>query len=265
MLYHDVKICDQSIPFHFWKTRKSLTPFETHTLKDKHFCDIFSYFCDSFVTTPPNLLSTMHWYCIDPRSKLLYFIREGEMRLCIPREPGLIKLIMHEIHGAPFSAHSGFVKAYDDIRKALYRPKMRKDIERYIKTCHLCQVNKPYRQITSAPIQLMPIPDTPWKAISLDLITNLPKSKGYDSILVIVCYLSKMAHFIPTHTTADALQVAEVFIEHVFKLHGLPKIIISDRDPKFTSKFWKSLFKTLETQLALALLSTRRLMDKLSA
>jgi len=156
---------------------------------------------------------------------------------------------MHEIHDAPFSAHSGFVKAYDDIRKALYWPKMRKDIERYIKTCHLCQVNKPYRQITSAPIQLMPIPDTPWEAISLDFITNLPKSKGYDSILVIVCYLSKMAHFIPTHTTADAVQVAELFIEHVFKLHGLPKIIISDRDPKFTSKFWKSLFKTLETQL----------------
>ena len=203
----------------------------------------------------------MHWYCIDPRSKLLYFIREGEMRLCIPREPGLIKLIMHEIHDAPFSAHSGFVKAYDDIRKALYRPKMRKDVERYIKTCHLCQVNKPYRQITSAPIQLMPIPDAPWEAISLDFITNLPKSKGYDSILVIVCYLSKMAHFIPTHTTADAVQVAELFIEHIFKLYGLPKIIISDRDPKSSgnlcSRLWKLYF-------ALALLSTRKLMDKLS-
>ena len=62
----------------------------------------------------------------------------------------------------------------------------------------------------------MPIPDTPWEAISLDFITNLPKSKGYDSILVIVCYLSKIAHFIPTHTTADAVQVAELFIEHVF-------------------------------------------------
>jgi len=95
----------------------------------------------------------------------------------------------------------------------------------------------------------MPIPDTPWEAISLEFITNLPKSKGYDSILVIVCYLSRMAHFIPTHTTADAVQVDELFTEHVFKLHGLPKIIISDRDPKFTSKFWKSLFKTLETQL----------------
>ena len=72
-------------------------------------------------------------------------------------------------------------------------------------------------------------------------------------------------HLIRTHTTGDAVQVAELFMEPVFKLHGLPKIIISDRDPKFTSKFWKSLFKTLETQLALALLSTRRLMDKLSA
>jgi len=119
----------------------------------------------------------MHWYCLDPRSKLLYLIREGERRLCIPREPELIKLILHEIHDAPFSAHSGFVKAYDDIRKALYWPKMRKDVEQYIKTCHLCQVNKPYRQITSAPIQLMPILDTLWEAISLDFITNLPQEQ----------------------------------------------------------------------------------------
>jgi hypothetical protein len=114
---------------------------------------------------------------------------------------------MHEIHDALFSADSGFDKAYDDIRTALYCPKTRQDIECYIKTCHLCQMNKPYRQITSAPIQLMPIPDTPWEAISQDFITNLPKSKGYDPIVVIICYLSKMAHFIPTHTTADAVQV----------------------------------------------------------
>jgi len=74
-----------------------------------------------------------------------------------------------------------------------------------------------------------------------------------------------MAHFIPTHKTADAVQVAELFIEHIFKLYGLPKIIISDRDPKLTSKFWKSLFKTLETQLRFSTAFHPELMDKLSA
>jgi hypothetical protein len=126
---------------------------------------------------------------------------------------------------------------------------MRKDIEKYIKICHRYQVNKPNRQVTSAPLQLMPIPESPWESISLDFITHLPNSKGYDSILVAVCYLSKMAHFIPTQALPDAVKVAELLIENIFKLHGLPKIIISDRATKCIFKFWKSLFKTLETEL----------------
>jgi transposase InsO family protein len=114
---------------------------------------------------------------------------------------------------------------------------MRKDIEKQIKNCHRYQVNKSYRQVTSAPLQLMPIPESPLESISLGFVTKLPKRKGFDSIFAVVCYVSKMAHFLPTQTLADAV-----------KLHGLPNIIISDRDPKFTSKFWKSLFKTLETE-----------------
>ena len=120
---------------------------------------------------------------------------------------------------------------------------MRKDIEKYTRSCHRCQVGRAYRKITSPPLQLMPIPDSPSESISLVFVTNLPKSKWYDSILVVACYLSKMAQFIPTQTVADAVKV------NIFKLHGHPKIIISYCDPKFTSKFWKSLFKTLETEL----------------
>ena len=129
---------------------------------------------------------------------------------------------------------------------------MKRDVVKYVKTCNRCQVNKPCRKPTSAPLQLMPIPETPWEVISLDFITNLPKSKGYDSILVVVCYLTKMTHLIPTHMTADAVKVAELFIEHIFRLHGLPKATVSDRDPKFTSEFWQALFKTLETQVRLS-------------
>jgi len=155
---------------------------------------------------------------------------------------------MHELHDVPFAAPPGFTKVYEDIKKLLYWPKMREDIEKYIRTCHRCQVNKLYRQVTSAPLQVMPILESSWQAI-FDFITNLTKSKGYDSILVVTSYLSKLAHFIPTQTVADAVKLAELFIENIFKLDGLPKIIISDRDPKCTCKFWKSLFKTLEIEL----------------
>jgi hypothetical protein len=152
---------------------------------------------------------------------------------------------MHELRDVLLATYPGFAKIYEDIRKLLCRPKMVKDIEKYIKSCHRCQVNKPYREVTSAPLKLMPIPQSLWESIPLDFVTTLPKNKGYNSILGVVCYLFKMTHFIPT----DAVNVAELFIENTFKLHGFLKTIISDRDPKFTSKLWKSLFKTLETEL----------------
>jgi hypothetical protein len=103
---------------------------------------------------PSGLLSTMHWLSVDPQSKLLRLILEGEQQQCVPRSPELIQLIMHELHHVPFAAHPGFTKVHKDIKKLLYWPNMRRDIEEY---CHRCQINKSYRQVTSAPLQLMPI------------------------------------------------------------------------------------------------------------
>ena len=84
----------------------------------------------------------------------------------------------------------------------------------------------------------------------MDFITGLPKTKrNNDSIIVVVDKLSKAAHFIHIQSTYKAAQVAHVFMQNVFKLHGLPKTIISDRDVKFTSAFWRTLFAELGTQL----------------
>ena len=86
--------------------------------------------------------------------------------------------------------------------------------------------------------------------ISLDFITGLPRNQNQnDSIMVVVDKLSKEAHFIPVKTTYKAANIADIFLKHIFRLHGVPKVIISDRDPKFTGNFWKSLFKGLNTTL----------------
>src|SRR4051812_418310 len=80
----------------------------------------------------------------------------------------------------------------------------------------------------------------------MDLITHLPKTRsGHDAIVVFVDRLSKMVHFQPTTTTATAPDIAKLFFETIFRLHGMPNIIVSDRDPRFTSLFWKALFKCL--------------------
>jgi hypothetical protein len=90
--------------------------------------------------------------------------------------------------------------------------------------------------------------------ISMDFITGLPKTiKQHDAIMVVVDKLSKETHFIPIKSTFKAIDVANVFTKEIFRLHGLPKTIILDRDAKFTSSFWKILFAGLGTQLAFSI------------
>ena len=87
----------------------------------------------------------------------------------------------------------------------------------------------------------------------MDLITQLPKTKdGHDAIVVFVDRLSKMVHFQPTVTSASAPDIAKIFFNTIFRLHGMPTAIISDRDSRFTSLFWKSLFKYMGTQLKMS-------------
>ena len=82
----------------------------------------------------------------------------------------------------------------------------------------------------------------------MDLITDLPATKnGNDALLVVVDRLTKMLHLIPTRKEISALELAQLFFNEIFRLHGMPKIIVSDRDPRFTSIFWRSLFKALGT------------------
>ena len=129
---------------------------------------------------------------------------------------------------------------------------MELDVKDYVQSCVTCQQVKARRGRPFGLLQPMPIPAQPWDVVSMDFIVDLPMSRGYYAIMVVIDYFSKQAHFVPTKPPLTALQVAKLFFKHIFKYHGMPAAIISDRDPRFTSQFWQELFKLLDTQLRMS-------------
>ena len=118
-----------------------------------------------------------------------------------------------------------------------------------MKTCDVYQRNKTIRHKKGGLLEPIDVRMRPWNAISMDFIVGLPESEGYTKIWVIVDRFSKMAHFIPLTTEVPLKELALIFLQNVWRLHGLPESIISDRDTRFTSKFWISLMKLLQVKI----------------
>jgi len=122
---------------------------------------------------------------------------------------------------------------------------MRETITQYVKSCDICHWTKVVRHIPYGLMKPNKAPDRPWKSISMDFITDLPLSEGADAILIVIDRLTKMAHLIPCRKDMDARQFQEMFLREIFRLHGLPRDIITDRGSIFTSDLWKETTKKL--------------------
>ncbi|MCO5560051.1 hypothetical protein L7F22_013657 [Adiantum nelumboides] len=169
---------------------------------------------------------------------------------CVPHNGALRKILIQEHHEVSFAAHPGINKTYRLLSATYFWPQMQQDVIKYVKACHSCQIMKASKQLPQGLLQPLPVPKERWESISMDFITTLPRTtKGNAQILVIVDRFSKMAHFIPCKKAASAPDIASLFVQHIFRIHGLPRSIISDRDPKFTGHFLTSLFKSLDTNL----------------
>jgi hypothetical protein len=120
---------------------------------------------------------------------------------------------------------------------------MKKDILTFVIKCDVCQCNKGETIKTLGALHLLPIPTSMWTDISMDFIVGLPKVGNKSVIMVVVDRLSKYAHFCSLPHPFMPVLVVQVFLDHIFKLHGMPTSIVSDHDPTFTNTFWKELFK----------------------
>lgn len=161
----------------------------------------------------------------------------------------LHKRIISEIHDMD---HQGNGKTMERIMRHYFIPRLRNQVELYIRQCDVCQKSRHERHKPYGLLQSLPAPPGAWKSISMDFITDLPQSQNwtkkefYDTILVVVDRLTKFAYFLPFLKTATAEQLAQLLVERVFSNHGTPEEIISDRDKLFLSNFWKTTMLLLQ-------------------
>ncbi|GJP49343.1 hypothetical protein CLOM_g8566 [Closterium sp. NIES-68] len=179
--------------------------------------------------------------------------RKGLTKIWVPNYTPSRQLLLEEYHDVLYAGHFGSNKTLIGIAKNYYWPHMADDVHKFSTSCTTCQRMKRNKQKQAGLLQPLPVPEQPWQVVSLDFITGLPTTtNGHDAILVVIDKFSKMGHFIPTHTIAHTEETAQLFVRYIISQHGIPTTLISDRDPKFTSNFWKELMSLLRTKLAMS-------------
>ena len=173
--------------------------------------------------------------------------------MVIPEDAKLQENILHELHDSRAHAHMGQRRTTEQVARYFWWPGMTGYVKLYIKHCHACQVMKAGNRKPAGLLRPLQVPDRPWASVSMGLITALPPSgTGKDCILVVVDRFTKMCHFEACCTTITAVQLAELFTRICWCHHGLPAELVSDRDPRFTAKFWQAFWRCIGTNLAMS-------------
>ena len=175
----------------------------------------------------------MEIYKLETDGILLY--KNG---IFVPNVQCLKQMILQEMHNVPYAGHLGYQKIVAVVKSHYFWPSMKREIVEYIARCMECQKVKAEHRHPAGLLQPLPIPEWKWELVTMNFIIGFPRTaKLHDSIMVVVDKLTKSAHFIPLKTTHKVADVANIFIKEVERLHRIPKMIVSDRDPKFTSNF----------------------------
>ena len=169
-------------------------------------------------------------------------------RIAVPDDDAIKLRILRMKHDHPTAGHPGRSKTIQLIQRDFFWRKSKAFIQDYISSCMRCARNKTPRRKPHGLLQPLPVADRPWSSLSMDYIEQLPRSGGFDAILVVVCRFTKMSIFIPCKTASSTRDLADAFLSHVFSKHGLPDDLVSDRGSKFVSKFWKTLCSKLNIE-----------------
>jgi len=153
---------------------------------------------------------------------------------------------------SPSAGHFGIRKTTNLLNRDFWWPSLRSDVKKYVRSCEVCCRSKDSRHKPYGFLQPLDIPSRPWSSVAMDFITDLPVSNGYTCIFVVVDRFSKMCHFSPFSNVPSAIDTASSFMNTIFRLHGLPDEILSDRGSQFTSKVWNAICKALNISVKLS-------------
>ena len=187
----------------------------------------------------------------DERRLLFHSAVEGGMevlRTCVPTT--MREQVLREVHDTPSGAHFGVDRTFLRAAQDFYWPRMRQDVAEHVASCQACQCGKQYTARSSGVPTPVERPDGRWQVVSLDIVSVAESNAGHDAVVVFTDLFSKQIYCCPVAlkgTTAET--VADLFLTHVYRTQGMPKVLLSDKDSKFTSLFWERLFQLLGTKL----------------
>ncbi|QRW17963.1 Retrotransposable element Tf2 protein [Rhizoctonia solani] len=207
---------------------------------------IIKFLTEDADNAPPSIRKAYRDY--DWEEDLLWY----RGKLVVPDSEPLKERLLREFHNSPLAGHPGQQRTLELISRSYWWPGMKSSAKEWVECCPVCQAN---RRAHAPAISLKPleVPPYPFHTISYDFITGFPKSQGHNAILVVIDSFSKFGHFIPTLKKVTSKGLADLIVNHVWKLHGLPIKTISDRGTTFTGKFLRALYQQLGIKPAFSL------------
>jgi transposase InsO family protein len=174
-------------------------------------------------------------------------------KIYVPNDRDLRRRIIEQHHDTRITGHAGCFNTLKLVSCNYWWPQMSRYIGIYVKHCDLYNQTKVQRRRPIGELHPSETPERPWDMISVDFIVELPESHGYDTIMCVVNSLTKRVHFMPTHTTINTEGTALLFLKEVWKHHGTPRVVVSDRGPQFIVGFTRKLYKLLGIKLTLSM------------
>jgi len=171
-------------------------------------------------------------------------------KIYVPRSLDLCRQIVALCHDTQIAGHPGHWKTLELVSRNYWWPQMSRYIGQYVSTCDLCLQTKPWRHSPVGKLQPLSVPDAQWDTLSVNFVVELLESSRHDAIMMVMDAVSKRVYFIPMHTTVTAEGAAQLFLHYVWKLHGLPKRVISDCGPQFVALFTKELYRLLGIRIS---------------